>query len=232
MKKFILLGLDRSGKTSVGELLSILSEGRLRFLSISDNLQNVPGIPSDLREIIPVWHKDRISKESSQERKTSCRTFLKEVYSTYAMEILEYNFTFSDIYAGLRDPEVIWKLSQDQDYVLINLWAFERLLKQAKTPKESAELKDLQYKTIFGRAFTALQSSSENRSFVLLNDGSIFALISACENLLLDLELYGYLPIKKEFFKGKFLTLIYYKFLSSYKLGLFLLKYFLNIKPK
>lgn len=186
MKKFIILGLDRTGKTTAAELLSILSEGRISFKDTSEMLGDVPEIPKTLRLLAKKWQRDRNSSIVSADRKAFCRKSLADIYSTYSKEILDHNFKFADIYVGLRDEKVIEALRQNSDYVFIEVWAYERLIDASTSMSGIAAL----------RASWKTRLAERNTNLTLFNNGSVNVLIDNCRQLIEYLEASGYLRKK------------------------------------
>jgi len=139
-KKYIIFGLDNSGKTSLAKLMSLFSYGELKFSDTSELLFSNPAIPEELREAAKQWQENRKNSCFSKEQQEGFRENLKQVYSQYAFECLSFALQRSDIYAGLRDKKIVnsWSTSENygNDYIFIHLRSSFRLACLAETEEE------------------------------------------------------------------------------------------------
>lgn len=139
-KKYIIFGLDNSGKTSLAKLMSLFSYGELKFSDTSNLLFENPLIPEELRKAAMHWQGVRKNLYFSPEERTLFRENLKQIYNQYSDECLYFALQRSDIYAGLRQKKTAEKFSKEKDYFFIRLRSGFRLATQAKTQEERLAL--------------------------------------------------------------------------------------------
>lgn len=148
-KKYMLYGLDNSGKTSLAKLMVLFSYGELKFSDTSNLLFENPLIPEELRSAAKQWQEDRKNFLLPLEERTLFRENLKQIYDQYSSECLYFALQRSDIYAGLRQKKTAEKFSKEKDYIFIRLRSGFRLATQAETLEERLALlkQEAEYET-------------------------------------------------------------------------------------
>lgn len=117
--KIFVIGRSKSGKTLVSKYLQALTKGNLRLEDASTFWMHSSSVKIEkrLKAWARIWHKERRSKNPS--KSFHARAGLLDIYNKFGEDIVLGTFEKSDIYAGLRQPEVLESVRQELEDSII-----------------------------------------------------------------------------------------------------------------
>ena len=127
--KLVIIGLDRTGKTTVGRLLWFLSLGRIKFADTSRHAWEAEIISKPVKVLAKKLQKDRlIGGEVGQK----ARLGLVQLYAQWNLPIFRHIMSISDMYIGLRDMKVLERMRREYPLKVILVSANFKLARQEK----------------------------------------------------------------------------------------------------